>query len=98
MGLCVPCPHGGVKGRCEPPLRSGSRFACGDPLTPPPGMAEVNGGSDAAASLPWWKARARPGRSGAAGEVGAQPASGEQRHGNERFGAVESVGAPREDP
>ena len=30
----APGPLPGVKGRCEPPLRSGSRSACGCPLTP----------------------------------------------------------------
>ncbi len=37
----VPCPLTCVKGRCEPPLRYGSRSACGRPLTPAPGMARA---------------------------------------------------------
>jgi hypothetical protein len=34
-------PSTGVKGRCEPPLRSGSRSAFGRPLTPVPGCREA---------------------------------------------------------
>jgi hypothetical protein len=34
----VPRPPAGVKGRCEPPLRCGSRSACGRPLTPASGV------------------------------------------------------------
>jgi len=37
--VCVPRPLSGLKGRCEPPLRYGSRSACGRLLTPAPGVA-----------------------------------------------------------
>ena len=47
----VPHPSTGVKGRCEPPLRSGSRSACGRPLTPAPGCGGARSTKRRRASL-----------------------------------------------